>query len=188
MYPFTGDVLHRDAAIFLLTQDLPGARRIPWDSWGVIADGVLTGKLRSGTSVSHDSAPVRFAVVAKSGGGRCNVITLRLATLNLQLLGVQVTTSAISLDVYALKGRVLGDLFCALSRAKVSFPKAARDLNSRLHGRPLQVWAASDSLPAAHAPAPSPARGPADRSRRRRFQVPAASAIMTRPIAATVSP
>jgi hypothetical protein len=54
------------------------------------------------------------------------VITLRLATLNLQLLGVQVQTSQISLDVYAVKGRVLGDLFCALDHAKVTFPRAAR--------------------------------------------------------------
>lgn len=30
---------------------------------GVVADGTLTGKLRSGTSVARDSAPVSFAVV-----------------------------------------------------------------------------------------------------------------------------
>jgi hypothetical protein len=115
----------------------------------VVADGVLSGKLRSGTSVSRDSAPVRFAVVAASHGGRCNVITLRLAPLDLELLGVQVTTSYISLDVYAQKGRVLGDLFCALSHAKVTFPRAARvahTLNSRLSRRPLQVFAASESV------------------------------------------
>ena len=81
---------------------------------------------------------------------------LRLAPLNLELLGAQVTTSQISLDVYALKGRVLGNLFCALARAKVVFPRAAsaaRALNSRLHGRSLQVLAASDSLPASAAQA-----------------------------------
>jgi hypothetical protein len=127
---------------------------------GVVADGVLTGKLRSGTSVSRDSAPVRFAVVAKNSGGRCNVITLRLAPLNLELLGVQVTTSNISLDVYALRGRVLGDLFCGLSHAKVTFPRAARAaraLNSRLHGRSLRVFTASEFLPARtpHAQPPS---------------------------------
>jgi hypothetical protein len=81
---------------------------------------------------------------------------LRLAPLDLELLGVQVTTSHISLDVYALKGRVLGDLFCALSHAKVTFPRAARlarALNVRLHDRPLQVLAASESLPASAAQA-----------------------------------
>jgi hypothetical protein len=123
---------------------------------GVVATGTLTGNLRSGTRVSHGSAPVRFAVAAKARPGRCDVITLRLAPLDLELLGVQVTTSNINLDVYALRGRVLGDLFCALSHAKVTFPRAARvarALNSRLHGRPLSVFASSESLPAAAAQA-----------------------------------
>src|SRR5690349_20942118 len=59
---------------------------------GVVANGKLTGRLTSGQSVTHDSAPVSFAVAAKNRGGRCNVITLRLAPLDLELLGVQVTT------------------------------------------------------------------------------------------------
>src|SRR3954453_10348923 len=118
---------------------------------GVVADGTLTGKLRSGTSVSRDSAPVRFRVAANRRGRRCNVITLRLAPLDLELLGVQVQTSHISLDVFARRGRVLGDLFGALSHAKVTFPRSvrvARALNSRLDGRSLRVFAATSSLPA----------------------------------------
>ena len=118
-------------------------------SSGVVANGTLTGKLRSGTSVSRDSAPVRFRVAAARRGRRCNVITLRLAPLDLELLGAQVTTSHISLDVYARKGRVLGDLFCALSHAKVTFPRSARvarALNARLDGRSLRVLTASSSL------------------------------------------
>ena len=113
---------------------------------GVVADGLLTGRLRSGTSVSRDRAPVKFRVAATRRGRRCNVITLRLAPLDLELLGVQVATSHISLDVTARKGRVLGDLFCALSHAKVTFPRAARALNSRLGGRSLRVLSASDAL------------------------------------------
>src|SRR4051794_9977186 len=123
---------------------------------GVVADGTLTGKLRSGTSVSRDSAPVRFRVAANRRGRRCNVITLRLAPLDLELLGVQVQTSHISLDVFARRGRVLGDLFCALSHAKVTFPRSvrvARALNSRLDGKSLRVFAASSSLPASMAQA-----------------------------------
>lgn len=124
---------------------------------GVVAKGTLTGKLSSGTGVSRQSAPVSFAVAAASSGARCNVITLRLAPLNLELLGVQVATSNISLDVYALQGRVLGNLFCALARAKVTLPRAASDaaraLNSRLHGRPLRVFTASQSVPASAAQA-----------------------------------
>jgi hypothetical protein len=126
---------------------------------GVVANGTLTGKLSSGTGVTRQSAPVKFAVAAAKHGARCNVITLRLAPLDLELLGVQVTTSYISLDVYALRGRVLGNLFCALARAKVSFPRAAsaaRALNSHLHGRPLRVFTASQSLPASAAQAQPP--------------------------------
>ena len=123
---------------------------------GVVANGTLTGKLRSGTGVSRDSAPVRFAVAAARHGRRCNVITLRLAPLDLELLGAQVTTSHISLDVYARKGRVLGDLFCALSRAKVRLPRSARvarALNRRLDGRSLRVFSATSSLSASVAQA-----------------------------------
>ena len=124
---------------------------------GVVAKGTLTGRLSSGTSVSHQSAPVKFAVAAASSGTRCNVITLRLAPLNLELLGVQVTTSYISLDVYAVPGGVLGNLFCALAHAKVTLPsadRAARALNSHLAGRPMRVFSASQSLPASAAQAP----------------------------------
>jgi len=123
---------------------------------GVTADGTLTGRLSSGTSVSRDSAPVRFAVAAKRHGSRCNVITLRLAPLDLELLGVQVTTSHISLDVYARRGRVLGNLFCALARAKVTFPRtarAARALNAHLDGRPLRVFSTTQTLGASAAQA-----------------------------------
>lgn len=115
---------------------------------GVVADGAFKGTLRSGSRVAHNSAPVRFAVLAKASGGRCNVLTLHLAPVFLELLGLQVQTSTINLNLYAQRGEVLGNLFCALSRAQVSFPKAARDLNARLQGRPLQVMAASDSVPA----------------------------------------
>jgi hypothetical protein len=123
---------------------------------GVVADGTLTGKLRSGTSVSRDSAPVRFRVAANRRGRRCNVITLRLAPLDLELLGVQVQTSHISLDVFARKGRVLGDLFCALSHAKVTFPRSARvarALNSRLDGQSRRVFTAESSPSASAAQA-----------------------------------
>jgi hypothetical protein len=123
---------------------------------GVVANGTLTGKLQSGTSVSRDSARVKFRVAAVSRGRRCDVITLRLAPLTLELLGVQVTTTHISLDVYARNGRLLGDLFCALSRAEVTIPRSsrvARALNSRLDGRSLRVFAASSSLTASAAQA-----------------------------------
>jgi hypothetical protein len=108
---------------------------------GVVANGTLTGRLRSGGKSSRDTSNVRFRVAATQQAGRCNVLTLRLAPLTLELLGVRVQTSHISLDVYARRGRVLGNLFCALARAEVRFPRVARAMNARLDGRPLNVAA-----------------------------------------------
>lgn len=113
---------------------------------GVVANGTLTGVLRSGKRLARRSAPVRFAVMTKANSTRCNVLTLRLAPVYLELLGLQVQTSYINLNLYALRGAVLGNLFCGLARAKVTFPRAARDLNARLHNRPVQVLNTSDSL------------------------------------------
>ena len=116
---------------------------------GVVGDGILSGKLTSGSSVARDTSKVTFKAVSKPRGNRCNVLTLRLAPLDLELLGAQVKTSYISLDVYALHGRVLGDLFCGLAHAKVTFPRTAsvaRALNHQLHGQPLHVFSASDSF------------------------------------------
>jgi hypothetical protein len=115
---------------------------------GVIANGTFKGTLSSATGVTHSSAPVKFAVLARSRHGRCNILTLRLAPVFLELLGLQVRTSTINLQIYAVPNGVLGRLFCDLANARVSFPRAARDLNSRLHGRPLQVMSARDSIPA----------------------------------------
>jgi hypothetical protein len=108
---------------------------------GVVANGTLTGRLRSGGQSSRDRSNVRFRVAARQQAGRCDVLTLRLAPLTLELLGVRVQTSHISLDVFARRGRVLGNLFCALARAEVRFPRVARAMNSRLDGRPLNVAA-----------------------------------------------
>lgn len=116
---------------------------------GVVANGQLTGKLSSGSKVTRASAPVRFAVATKSTNGQCNVLTLRLAPLDLELLGVQVTTSNISLDVYGLRGEVLGNLFCALAHAKVSLGhavRAASAMNARLERNPLRVFSTQSVL------------------------------------------
>jgi hypothetical protein len=118
---------------------------------GVVANGSLNGTLSSGKGVTRRHAPVRFAVLAAAKGGRCNVLSLHLAPVYLALLGLQVQTSTINLNLYAEKGEVLGNLFCALSKAKVTFGKAARTLNSELHHRPMQVMAATDALPAPRA-------------------------------------
>ncbi|TML08806.1 MAG: hypothetical protein E6G41_01330 [Actinobacteria bacterium] len=106
------------------------------------ATGVVTGTLKSGTQVQRDSAAVRFRVSAAQQGQRCNILILSLQQLHLSLLGAHVDTSPINLEVYATRGAILGNLFCALSRARVVFPRVAAAMNRKLDGRPLRVMAA----------------------------------------------
>ena len=107
------------------------------------AGGVITGMLKSDGQVQKDSAPVKFRVVAAaSKSGRCNILTLNLQQLHLDLLGARVDTSAINLELYARRGRILGNLFCAVSHAKIRLPRAAAAMNRSMHGRSLRVMAA----------------------------------------------
>ena len=115
----------------------------------LVARGVMTGTLRNGDSVSRDRGRVRFRVSQHQAGRRCDVLTLNLQQLFLELLGARVQTSAINLELYARRGAILGNLFCALSRAKIQLPRVAAALNRKLDGRPLRVMAASTRLRAA---------------------------------------
>ena len=115
---------------------------------GIVANGLVTGTLRSGGETAKDTSQVRLRVSQRRAGRRCDVLTLNLQQLFLELLGARVETSAINLELYAKRGAILGNLFCALSRAKISFPRAAARLNRRLDGHPLRVMAASTVVPA----------------------------------------
>jgi hypothetical protein len=115
---------------------------------GLVANGTVTGTLRSGSDVSKDTSNIRLRVSQRRAGRRCDVLTLNLQKLFLELLGARVDTSAINLELYARRGAILGNVFCALSRARVSFPRAAAALNRKLHGRPLRVMAATSDVPA----------------------------------------
>jgi len=117
----------------------------------LVARGVVTGALRNGKQVTTDKARVRFRVSQKRVGRRCDVLILNLQQLHLELLGARVDTSAINLEVYARRGAILGNLFCALSRAKVVFPRVAQAMNRKLDGKPLPVMAARSDLRAAPA-------------------------------------
>jgi hypothetical protein len=105
------------------------------------ARGVITGTLGSGGQVVKDTAPVRFRVAAKRAGSRCDILTLNLQQLYLELLGAEVTTSAINLELYATKGAILGNLFCALSKAQIRLPRIAAAMNHKLGKRGLPVMA-----------------------------------------------
>jgi hypothetical protein len=110
---------------------------------GLVANGTVTGTLRAdGGQVSKDTSRIRLKVSQRQAGRRCDILTLNLQQLHLELLGARVDTSAINLELYAKRPAILGRLFCALSRAKISFPKAAARLNRKLDGRPLRVMSA----------------------------------------------
>jgi hypothetical protein len=115
---------------------------------GIVANGIVTGSLRSGGEVAKDTSQIRLRVSQRRAGRRCDVLTLNLQQLFLELLGARVETSAINLELYAKRGAILGNLFCALSRAKISFPRAAARMNRRLDGHPLRVMAARTVVPA----------------------------------------
>ena len=94
---------------------------------GLVANGVVVGRLNAGGTMIRDTAPARFRVSQRQRNGRCNILALRLAPVHLALLGVRVDTSHISLDVTARRrGGVLGRLFCALANAKIRFPRPRR--------------------------------------------------------------
>jgi hypothetical protein len=114
----------------------------------LVAKGTVTARLAGGGQTVRDTARVRFRALQRRGR-RCDVLTLRLAPLTLELLGVRVQTTTINLELYGRRGALLGDLVCALSRARVRLPRIAAALNRRLDGKPLRVMGASTEIRAA---------------------------------------
>jgi hypothetical protein len=114
----------------------------------LVANGTLTGRVSAGGETTRESASVRLRILQRRPR-RCDVLTLRLAPLTLELLGVRVQTSDLNLRLYARRGRLLGNLFCALTRARIRLPRIAAAMNRRLEGRPLPAVGASTEVRAA---------------------------------------
>jgi hypothetical protein len=114
----------------------------------LVANGTVTARLASGGQAVKDTARVRLRALQQRGR-RCDVLTLRLAPLTLELLGVRVQTTTINLELYGRRGALLGDLVCALSRARVRLPRVAAALNRQLDGKPLRVMDATTEIRAA---------------------------------------
>jgi hypothetical protein len=94
------------------------------------------------------TAPAR---IAQAGGRRCDLITLSLAPLRLDLLGLRVETSTINLRLRGVRrgegGGVLGRLLCSLAGSRVNLrPGAARALNAELPRRGLRTVKATALL------------------------------------------
>jgi hypothetical protein len=119
---------------------------------GLVARGVVVGKLNANGTVVRDTAPARFRVSQQQQNGRCNILALRLAPVHLALLGIRVDTSHISLDLTARRrGGVLGRLFCALANAEVRFPRAAiAQINRELDRAPVATRSSAPVRVATH--------------------------------------
>jgi len=114
----------------------------------LVANGTLTGRVFARGETTQETAPIRLRI-AQRRPRRCDVLTLRLAPLTLELLGVRVQTSDLNLRLYARRGRLLGNLFCALTRARIRLPRIAAAMNRRLEGRPLPAVGATTEVRAA---------------------------------------
>jgi hypothetical protein len=123
---------------------------------GISALGTESAQL-SGQAAQQQ---VTFAVTKSSS---CNILTLSLQQLQLQLLGLNLVTSAINLHITGQTGQTLGALFCKLAQGlkltkAITARKAAASLNRRLAGHPLHAIRLRAALPvvtaeAAQAPA-----------------------------------
>jgi hypothetical protein len=129
----------------------------------VVRDGRLAAR---GTAVAQLSGPgsatrtVRERVtapaqIAQAGRRRCSLITLSLAPLRLDLLGLRVQTSTINLRIRGVRrgegGGVLGRLLCSLAGSRVNVrpaaaQAAARALNAELPRRGLRTLRAGATL------------------------------------------
>lgn len=99
------------------------------------------------------TAPVQ---IAQAGRRTCVLITLRLATLRLDVLGLRVQTSEINLRISGIRrgagAGVLGRLLCSLNASRVRLGRAAdahaaaRALNSSLPKRGLRGFTATAKL------------------------------------------
>ena len=146
--PATADVLSADVQIqkFVVNQS------------GLTALGTQTARLSG-------NAARQKATFSVAKGGSCNVLTLNLQQLNLQLLGLDLQTGAINLKITGRSTQSLGALFCKLSKSlKLTSAKSARaaaaSLNRYLDGHPLHAIRLRATLPvvtaqAAQAPVPS---------------------------------
>ena len=131
----------------------------------VVARGVLTSTVEGAGQSQTARKTVRFAVAAQAG--RCQVLTLTLEDLQLDLLGLRVDLSEVNLRIFAVRrgegSGILGRLFCALSRSTLRLRgasaasaerelavanKLVRSLNTRLEDHPMRAFRASAKLSA----------------------------------------
>jgi hypothetical protein len=124
----------------------------------IVAKGTARAGLRD-PSAGLATATKPITAQVQGGGSTCRVLTLKLDTLQLELLGLRVDTSAVNLLITGRqRGGALGQLFCRLARGirlgrTATAARAARSLNERLRNRPLRAVGFSASVKPSDQPA-----------------------------------
>lgn len=121
-----------------------------------VADRSGVRALGTATASVGGRGTQRPVTLAVSRSTKCTVLSLSLQKLQLQLLGLNLDTSAINLRITGDSDGTLGALFCRLaSGLKLSSLAGARSaaasLNHRLAKRPMRALAVRASLPTAQA-------------------------------------
>jgi hypothetical protein len=110
----TGSILQGGQAVGQLTDGTLTITRLQERGGQLIADGTLTGTVQ-GQPVTQAFRDVPLTL-ADQNGGACDILNLDLGPINLDLLGLVVDLSPVSLDVTAVPGpgNLLGNLLCAV--------------------------------------------------------------------------
>ncbi len=85
----------------------------------MVVSGLLNGTVETAEGVVHNLTNYEFTTtaVASSSDAACDILTLDLGPLNLDLLGLTVDLEPLSLDISAVpgEGNLLGNLLCAVA-------------------------------------------------------------------------
>jgi hypothetical protein len=84
---------------------------------GTVTGTVVTGDLASPVTTVVTNAPFTAPITILQQAGTCRVLDLDLGPIHLDLLGLVVDLSAVSLDITAVPGagNLLGNLLCAVA-------------------------------------------------------------------------
>ena len=82
----------------------------------LVANGILAGTVTNGTAVTSILQTVT-ATITNTTTSSCTILHLVLGPINLNVLGLQVTTNQIVLDISAIPGpgNLLGNLLCDIA-------------------------------------------------------------------------
>jgi hypothetical protein len=83
----------------------------------LVANGILAGTLTNGAGAATSFLQTVTASITSTATSSCTILHLVLGPINLNVLGLQVTTNQIVLDISAIPGpgNLLGNLLCSIA-------------------------------------------------------------------------